>query len=127
MPCKKVSNQSIGFIPFAPPAIQRSLPQICGSGKKGASPKVSDINNHNLMFFMFVLFLISSNLFAKVTTYSFVDSTSIKRVSIRSMCSLTALNSSASSLTISSPPVRNSSHSSSKGSLLASASAFLWA
>ena len=39
-PCNSTSNQSIGFMPVDPPNIHLSLPQIWGSGKKGASPKL---------------------------------------------------------------------------------------
>ena len=32
-PCKRTSNQSMGFIPVAPPNIHFTLPRIWGSGK----------------------------------------------------------------------------------------------
>ena len=39
-PCSTTSNQSLAPIPMAPPAIHLSFPQIWGSGKNGAKPRV---------------------------------------------------------------------------------------
>lgn len=39
-PCITISNQSAGCIPEAPPKIHFNFPHICGSGKKGAKPRV---------------------------------------------------------------------------------------
>jgi len=58
-PCKSTSNQSIGFIPVAPPNIHFNLPRIWGSGKKGASPRV----RHKIKI-SFQLFKISIDLFS---------------------------------------------------------------
>ena len=46
-PCKKVSNQSIAFMPIAPPHIHFNFPQRCGSGKKGAIPRVRQATRIN--------------------------------------------------------------------------------
>lgn len=40
-PCINASPQSSGCMPVAPPKIHFNLPQICGSGAKGASPNVN--------------------------------------------------------------------------------------
>ena len=40
VPCMMKSNQSRVFIPTAPPMIHFTFPNICGSGKNGARPRV---------------------------------------------------------------------------------------
>ena len=52
VPCKKKSNQSMNFMPFAPPQIHFSLPKICGSGEKGARHKVSAMTTNIGMLLM---------------------------------------------------------------------------
>lgn len=49
-PWSKTSNQSIIFISFAPPAIHFSLPQMWGSGEKGAKPNVREAIRNNRVF-----------------------------------------------------------------------------
>lgn len=50
-PWNTTSNQSMKTIPLAPPRIHFSLPQIWGSGKNGANPRVrqSKIINFQLL------------------------------------------------------------------------------
>ncbi len=51
-PCNTTSNQSIKAMPLAPPKIHFNLPTICGSGKKGAKPKVRHSRIISFQLFM---------------------------------------------------------------------------
>ncbi len=55
-PCNKTSNQSIGDIPLAPPMIHFNLPQIWGSGKNGAKPKVR--HKRSTIFQLFIISMV---------------------------------------------------------------------
>ena len=72
------SNQSKAAIPLAPPAIHLILPHICGSGTKGAKPKVRlriMTNRQLLMVAFMLLFLYKwvSDLLEERTTKYFKD------------------------------------------------------
>ncbi len=47
MPCIVKSNQSTARIPSVPDKIHLSFSQTCGSGVKGAKPRVMASTNHN--------------------------------------------------------------------------------
>ena len=71
-PCKKVSNQSMSSMPIAPPLIHLILPQICGSGEKGANPKVTQTKAMNPMFLIknLIRLFITLNIFNNYHLFS---------------------------------------------------------
>lgn len=63
-PCINKSPQSIICIPFAPPKTHLIFPKTCGSGTKGANPRVSEAIKgvrSDLYFSCITLFLLQPN------------------------------------------------------------------
>lgn len=88
-PCKKVSNQSIAFMPIAPPHIHFNFPQRCGSGKKGAIPRVRQATRINdlLLIIDCIIGTKVINLYIQSRNSCFSE-LRIKKIMIKSFCVL---------------------------------------